>query len=130
MASGAQLVDPKWLTEIEDRVAGFLDYLRVEKGLAANTVEAYARDLAKFSRFLEKKGWSLEDTGPVGIREFLSWLTGQKLESRTIARQIVTLRHFYRYLRRENFVESNPTENLESPRIWKILPKYLSQEEV
>lgn len=130
MASGAQLVEPSWVTETEDRIAGFLDYLRVEKGLSANTVEAYARDLGKFSRFLEKKGWGLEEAGPVGIREFLSWLSGQKLESRTIARQIVTLRHFYRYLRRENFVESNPTENLESPRIWKILPKYLSQEEV
>ena len=130
MASGAQLVDPLWVTEIEDRIVGFLDYLRVEKRLAANTVEAYARDLDKFSRFLEKKGWSLEGTGPAGIREFLSWLDGQKLESRTIARQIVTLRHFYRYLRRENIVASNPTENLESPRTWKVLPKYLSQEEI
>ena len=130
MASGAQLVDPSWLTETEDRIAGFLDYLRVEKGLAANTVEAYARDLGKFSRFLGKKGWSLENTGPVEIREFLSWLDGQKLESRTIARQIVTLRHFYRYLRRENRIASNPTENLESPRTWKVLPKYLSQQEV
>ncbi|OFW41770.1 MAG: site-specific tyrosine recombinase XerD [Acidobacteria bacterium RIFCSPLOWO2_12_FULL_60_22] len=115
---------------MEDRIAGFLDYLRVEKGLTANTVESYARDLEKFSRFLEKNGWGLEDAGPINIRKFLSWLDLQKLQSRTIARQIVTLRHFYRYLRREGFVESNPTENLESPRVWKILPKYLAVEEV
>lgn len=125
-----EVTEHKAVTDIEDRIAGFLDYLRVEKGLAANTAEAYARDLAKFCRFLEKKGWGLEEAGPVGIREFLSWLSGQQLESRTIARQIVTLRHFYRYLRRENYVSANPTENLESPRIWKVLPKYLSQPEV
>ena len=87
------IVNPR-VAEIEDRVAGFLDYLRVEKGLAANTVEAYARDLAKFARFLEKNGWGLADAGPLGIREFLSWLNRQRLEGRTIARQIVTLRHF------------------------------------
>jgi len=130
LASSSEVIASTVVTDTEDRIAGFLDYLRVEKGLAANTAEAYARDLAKFSRFLEKKDWGLAEAGPLGVREFLSWLNRQQLESRTIARQIVTLRHFYRYLRRENFVSSNPTENLESPRIWKVLPKYLSQPEV
>ena len=128
--SATEQVDSTWFAEIDDRISAFLDYLRVEKGLAANTVEAYARDLAKFSRFLEKKRWSLEETGPVEIRELLSGLNRQQLESRTIARQIVTLRHFFRYLRRENLITSNPTENLESPRIWSVLPKYLSPGEV
>jgi integrase/recombinase XerD len=130
LASSSEVIASTVVTDTEDRIAGFLDYLRVEKGLAANTAEAYARDLAKFSRYLEKRGWGLDEAGPLGIREFLSWLNRRQLESRTIARQIVTLRHFYRYLRRENFVASNPTENLESPRIWKVLPKYLSQPEV
>jgi integrase/recombinase XerD len=126
MRNKTQLIDSKSDNMAEDRIAGFLDYLRVEKGLAANTIEAYARDLGKFSRFLEKKGWGLEEAGPAGIREFLSKLNRQQLESRTIARQIVVLRHFYRYLRREDFITSNPTENLESPRIWNVLPKYLN----
>jgi len=125
-----KLIDSKTFTITDDRIAGFLDYLRVEKGLAANTVEAYARDLGKFSRFLEKKSWGLEEAGQAGIREFLSSLNRQQLESRTIARLIVALRHFYRYLRREDFIASNPTENLESPRIWNILPKYLSPGDV
>jgi len=129
-AIATEQIDSKSVTITEDRIAGFLDYLRVEKGLAANTVEAYARDLGKFARFLEKKGWGLEEAGPAGIREFLSWLSRQQLESRTIARQIVALRHFYRYLRREEFISSNPTENLESPRIWNVLPKYLSPQDV
>jgi integrase/recombinase XerD len=130
MGIPTKLIDSKPDTVTEDRIAGFLDYLRVEKGLAANTVEAYARDLAKFAQFLEKKGWALDEAGPAGIREFLSRLNRQQLESRTIARQIVALRHFYRYLRREDFIASNPTENLESPRIWNILPKYLSPGDV
>jgi len=130
MGIATKQIDSTAVTIVEDRIAGFLDYLRVEKGLAANTVEAYARDLGKFARFLEKKKWGLDAAGPAGIREFLSGLNRQQLESRTIARQIVALRHFYRYLRREDFIASNPTENLESPRIWNILPKYLSPGDV
>lgn len=117
-------------SEMPKQIAGFLSYLRVERGLAQNTVEAYARDLEKFRRFLQREEWNFADAGPIGIRKFLVWLEKQELESRTIARQIVTLRTFYRYLRREALVPSNPTENLESPRIWKVLPKYLSLEQV
>src|SRR3990167_1028868 len=116
--------------ETRTQIADFLNYLRVEKGLARNTVEAYGRDLEKFSHFLGQSGWRVEDAGPVHVRQFLARLDRQKLESRTVARQIVSLRQLYRYLRREGRISSNPTENLESPRIWKVLPKYLSQEEV
>ncbi|MBI3896253.1 MAG: site-specific tyrosine recombinase XerD [Acidobacteria bacterium] len=108
---------------------GFLEYLRVEKGLARNTVDAYERDLQKFRQFLEKHDWTVGEAGPTGIRKFLAGLDQKHLDSRTIARQIVSLRHFYRYLRREGAVILNPTENLESPRIWKVLPKYLTVEE-
>lgn len=117
------------MNEAQAQMDGFLSHLRVERGLAANTVEAYGRDLAKFRRFLDKNGWTFADAGPVAIRKFLLWLEQQKLESRTVARQIVTIRNFYRFLRREALISSNPTENLESPRVWKVLPKYLSIEE-
>ena len=118
------------LLEMQAHVDGFLEYLRVEKGSARNTVDAYQGDLQKFCQFLEKQGWTVEEAGPTGVRKFLAWLDQQRLESRTVARQIVSLRHFYRYLRREGTVALNPTENLESPRIWKVLPKYLTVEEV
>ena len=116
--------------EMAKQLAGFLSYLRVERGLSQNTVESYARDLDKFQRFLHKNGWEFENAGPLGIRKFLLWLETQELEARTIARQIVSIRNLYRYLRIEEVVASNPTENLESPRIWKVLPKYLSLEQV
>ncbi len=117
------------MNEMQAQLDGFLSYLRVERGLAANTVEAYARDLEKFRRFVEKNGWSFANAGAIGIRKFLLWLEQQNLESRTVARQIASLRNFYRYMRREALIASNPTENLESPRVWKVLPKYLSIEE-
>ncbi len=115
--------------EMQEQVDGFLNYLRVERGLAENTVEAYGRDLEKFRRFLENNGWNFDAAGVIGVRKFLLWLEQQSLESRTVARQMVSLRMFFRYLRRENLVRTNPTENLESPRVWKILPKYLTLEE-
>ncbi len=130
MKATTQQDDSRQVATAEDRIAVFLDYLRVEKGLSPNTVEAYARDLGKFARFLEKKRWGLDEAGPAGVRQFLADLNHQQLESRTVARQIVALRHFYRYLRRENLASSNPTENLVSPRIWKVLPKHLSPNEV
>jgi len=111
-------------------LAGYLTYLRVERGLAANTVEAYERDLRKFCRFAQTKGWEPRQAGPVEIQEFLVWLGREQLESRTVARQIVSLRSFFGFLRRERKIAANPTENLESPRIWKVLPKYLTLEEV
>ena len=130
MKATEQQIDSRQVGTTEDRIAAFLDYLRIEKGLSLNTVEAYARDLGKFARFLEKKRWRLDEAGVSEIRRFLSDLNRQKLESRTVARQIVALRQFYRYLRRENLVSSDPTENLASPRIWKVLPKYLSPQDI
>ncbi|MBI4460634.1 MAG: site-specific tyrosine recombinase XerD [Acidobacteria bacterium] len=118
------------LPEFQNHIEQFLQYLRVERGSASNTVNSYRHDLRKFSVFLKKNGWTLQEAGPLAIRKFLGFLDQQHLESRTVARQIVSLRHFYRFLRREGIVALNPTENLESPRIWKVLPKYLTTEEV
>jgi integrase/recombinase XerD len=115
--------------EMSDHIDGFLSHLRVERGLASNTIEAYFRDLEKFRRYLQQSGLDFASAGPNGIRSFLLWLEKQSLDSRTVARQMVSVRGLYRYLRREALIEKNPTENLESPRVWKVLPKYLSQEE-
>jgi integrase/recombinase XerD len=114
----------------EEQITAFLNYLRVEKGLAKNTVESYGLDLHKFCRFLKQKGRRLTEVGPVDVREFVVRLDGERLQSRTIARHIVSLRQLFLHLQRDGVVSSNPTEHLESPRAWKVLPKYLSQSEV
>ena len=112
------------------QIAAFLNHLRVEKGLARNTVESYGRDLEKFSRYLERKDRALPQVSLADVREFVLTLDRQRLQSRSIARHVVSLRQFFLHLQRENAVSSNPTEHLESPRSWKVLPKYLSQNEM
>ena len=110
-------------------IAAFLTSLRVEKGLARNTVDAYERDLLKFARFLEKKQRSIASVSATDVREFVLGLDSQRLQSRSIARHIVSLRQLFLHLQREGVVSSNPTENLDSPRAWKTLPKHLSIDE-
>jgi integrase/recombinase XerD len=116
--------------EIAAQIESFLDHLRVERGLAGNTVESYARDLGKFSAFLTNTHQRLEDCGLLQIRNLLSSLERQGLSSRSIARHIVSLRQLYLYLQREGVVVGNPTENLQSPRAWKTLPKFLTLPQV
>lgn len=109
----------------------FLDFLRVERRLAANTVEAYGRDLRRFVGFLSDRGV----TGPRDaridlVREYLAWLAQLGLAAPSRARNLAALRAYYRFLRIEGRVGQDPTEFLESPRGWKKLPRYLSAEEV
>ena len=114
----------------EHQIATFLNYLRVEKGLAKNTVDSYGRDLKRFGRFLVANQTEIEQVSAREVREFALSLDRRQLQSRTIARHLVSLRQFFAHLLRENVISMNPTENLESPRTWKVLPKFLSVEEV
>jgi integrase/recombinase XerD len=113
----------------EQHIINFLNYVRVERGLAKNTVEAYRRDLLQLENFLNRKKISAVGTTNVVLREFLLDLDRKGLQSRSIARQVVSLRQFFLHLLREEIIATNPAEHLESPRTWKVLPKYLSVEE-
>jgi integrase/recombinase XerD len=72
----------------------------------------------------------VEEASALDVREFLLSLDRMRLQSRTIARHVVSLRQFFRHLLREEVISTNPADNLESPRTWKVLPKYLSIDEV
>jgi len=109
----------------------FLQYLTVEKGLSPNTVEAYAADLKPFTEFLKnRERHSFEDVVRQDILDFLAARKRGGLSSRSLARQIATLRNVYRFLNREKILTTDPTQNIESPRDWKRLPKTLAFEEV
>lgn len=114
---------------IERAFARFISYLRVERGLAANTVEAYGRDVRGFLDFLADRRMGPEE---VGHRELLQYLQElyQRLSPRSVARKTVSVRAFYRYLILDGYLNNDPTETLEAPRTLQSLPKYLSQEEV
>jgi integrase/recombinase XerD len=116
--------------EITPLIATFLNHARVEKGLSPNTTSAYRRDLVKFDEFAKKRKLTLETVTSDALVDFLAALYRQKLESRTVARHLVTLRNFFRYAQVQELIAVDPTLNLESPKIRRTLPGYLRLEEV
>jgi len=116
--------------EITAAITGFLTHVRVEKGLSANTVVAYRRDLLKFEAFAKKRKLSLKTISRDDLVDFLASLYRQKLESRTVARHLVTLRNFFRFAQVQELITEDPSLNLESPKIRRSLPDYLRLEEV
>jgi len=116
--------------EISNPITSFLTHVRVEKGLSANTVSAYRRDLVKFENYAKKKKLSLEDVTRDDLVDFLASLFRQKLESRTVARHLVTLRNFFRFALTQDLITVDPALNLESPKIRRSLPGYLRLEEI
>src|SRR6266568_2097331 len=116
--------------EIPATISSFLTHVRVEKGLSSNTVAAYRRDLAKFNEFAQKRKLSLEAVTQDDLVDFLAGLYRQKLESKTVARHLVTLRNFFRFAQIQELIAKDPSVNLESPKIRRSLPGYLRLEEV
>jgi integrase/recombinase XerD len=116
--------------EISAAIASFLNHIRVEKGLSENTVAAYRRDLEKFEAFAKKRKLSVESVSRDDLVDFLAGLYRQNLESRTVARHLVTLRNFFRFEQTQEVIASDPAINLESPKIRRNLPGYLRLEEV
>lgn len=116
--------------EISAAISSFLLHVKVEKGLSPNTVSAYRRDLAKFQLFAQKRKLTLESVSRDDLVDFLASLYRQKLESRTVARHLVTLRNFFRFAQVQDIVPADPSVNLESPKIRRSLPGYLRLEEV
>ena len=103
----------------------FLNYIKVEKGLSGNTVLAYRRDLKKLAAYAAKRKLDLRSIQPDDLVGFLAELYQQKLDSRSVARHLVTVRNFFRFAMREGMVEADPTLTLESPRTRRSLPSYL-----
>jgi integrase/recombinase XerD len=104
----------------------FLSYLSVEKGLSANTLESYHRDLRAFSGFLAETGKGLDRFGRPDIVDFLDGLRERDYSMASICRFISSLKGFCKFLLVERLREDDPSENLQSPRKWERLPKALS----
>jgi integrase/recombinase XerD len=114
----------------QQALAAFRSYLRVEKGLSALTAEAYESDLLQLAEFLERRNRVLLTAQRSDLLEFLSHLTANRVESRSRARKLSALRHFYKFLLLDKQIKHDPTLNIESPRQWKILPKSLAVGEI
>jgi integrase/recombinase XerD len=111
-------------------IEGFLDYLRVEKGLAPLTVSSYRTDLVQFGEFLQARRRTLTQARREDVRGFLSQLFANSVKDRSVARKLSALRHFYKYLLLDRIIQHDPTLEIDSPKQWKVLPKSLAATEI
>lgn len=108
----------------ETFICDFLSYIGAEKGLSVNTIEAYGRDIRRFCADMKKE----VDQGD--IVSHLEALKKKGYASSSIYRSLMALRVFFRFLRSEGAIEKDPTELLDSPKIWQLIPDVLTAEEV
>ena len=119
----------------EHHVLDFLAYLEFERGLSRNTLDAYRSDLLQFGAFLQRRGTGAVAAGHADLAAFLGELaagTEQRpaVAAATLQRKAACLRSFYRHLRREEIIDSDPTADIRAPRKQQRLPKVLSRDEV
>lgn len=116
---------------MEELIQSFIDYLSVEKGYAANTLDSYGRDLRQYHRFLRD---GLGQSGPSASRAavvaYLQHLQHQGRATATVARRLAALKAFYQYLVQERVLARDPTADLETPKLQKRLPLVLTVKEV
>lgn len=115
---------------MEAQLSSFVNYLRVEKGLSNNTLQAYRRDMEKFVAFAAKHGLKVIDVRREHLVDFLASLYRAKLDSRSVARHLVTIRHFFRFSLAEGIISEDPAATIESPKFRQSLPEFLSVDEV
>ena len=113
-------------------IRGFKAYLKLEKGLSENSIEAYQSDVTKLAQFLELRNWSgepgqlqLED-----LQQFIAGISELGMTPTSQARIISGVKAFYKYLLMEDIVSDDPTQLLEAPRTGRKLPDTLNDEEV
>lgn len=108
----------------------YLDHLRVERRLAANTIESYARDLGRLAAFARQAGQPIGALSRQQLEAFVRLLLSEGLAPRSAARAVAAARGFYRFLVREGRLEASPAEDLHGGRPWPALPRYLTPDEV
>ncbi len=109
----------------------FLIYLRIEKGLAANTVSAYSTDLVAWFRFAgTKKKPQLTSWNTPLLLQYVISLSKRQLKATTLARKIVTLRQFFNFCLREKYLTEDPTTSLDTPQKGLKLPNVLSRSDL
>jgi integrase/recombinase XerD len=115
---------------VDRHIEAFLEMMAAERGAARNTLAAYAADLRDFSAFASGRGASAGAADPRLLQAYAAGLAGQGLSARTAARRLSALRQFHRFLLREGVRADDPTALLDSPRLPRTLPKFLSEAEI
>lgn len=116
---------------MNDYLADYLHFLKVERGLSANTIMSYERDVKQYIAFLvQQQVNSFQEVSRYTIIDFLQYLKDEKKSSATIIRMVSSLRKFHQFLRQEQVTQDDPMQHIETPKKAQVLPKVLSLEEV
>ncbi len=129
----ATVAQPVASRPYEHLVLDFLSYLEFERGLSRNTLEAYRSDLLQFGRFLARRHLVALDVSTLELDDFLAELGGSEggaASPATVHRKAACLRSFYRHLRRDGLLDTDPTASLAAPRRSRRLPQVLTRGEV
>jgi len=114
-----------------DLLDEFCDALWLEDGLARNTLESYRRDLSQFAAWLDRQHQTdLLQAGRLEVLDYLTYQFAQHAKARTTSRSLSSLRRFYRYLLRQGKIGSDPSLQVEMPKLPRSLPKSLSEADV
>ncbi len=116
---------------MDEHLENYLTYLKIERALSKNTIDAYRRDLLQYQNYLKKQGLgNMLELDRYDILNFLESLKQDGKSPNTIIRMVTSLRKFYEYLQAEGLCPQNPMQHIDTPKKAKTLPKVLSQEEV
>jgi integrase/recombinase XerD len=115
---------------LSDAIKVYLNYLRVEKGLAQNTLDSYAHDLKKLKEFAEQCGKSIHSLSKQDLIIWLKLLTQQGASPRSRARHISSVKGIYKFLLRDGIIKDDPSVELTIPETHKNLPHFLTEDEI
>jgi integrase/recombinase XerD len=116
---------------MDDMIDEFVNYLAVERGASRNTIEAYSRDLIRYTDFLRSNGiQTVGEANPEDVVSYLGRIQTEGLTPSTVNRGLAAIRVFYKFLLRERKVNQNPVANIELAKVWMRLPCTLNQEEM
>jgi len=121
-------MNPSWKESLKD----FEIFLRLEKSLSQNSIEAYLNDVSKLEQFFSESGKTVRpaEISYNDLKEFLSWFNNSSSNARTQSRILSGIRAFFKYMLIEGFIEDNPSSLIESPKIGLKLPEVLSVTEI
>ncbi len=118
------------MSTVAESLEKYLDYLSLEKGLASLSLESYRNDIDKFRRYLEKHGMSPEKMRQSDLTGFLEYLRNSGLAPSSIARNLSSIKGYYRFLKKTGETEANPAEAISGPKLFRSHPGALPVEEV
>ena len=114
----------------DSNLRSFLNYLLVDKGLSNNTVKAYKADISSFFQWLDNKDLKYKNLQEEHINQYISFLFQGKMKSSSVNRKISSIKSFYIFLVKRNFVKDSPLNDLVTPKKEKYLPESMSEAEV